>query len=249
MKKIITLASVLLSLAASAQEFSIKTIELNAQQVILYYDLIDTARSRTYTVHLFSSRDNFLAPLSKVSGDMGIEVKPGVNKRIVWNAQEELGSTFDGDVELEVRGRMYVPFIRFAGFEKVTTIKRKTNFLIKWTGGSRQNILNFQLYRKGEKEDKLVHVFPNVANAFEYNAILPGNVPPGDGYYFVIADTKNKDLMIRTNSFKVTRKIPQVWKALGVALVGSGIYLLTQGGGGEDLPAVSEAPNILPTER
>lgn len=248
MKKILVF-SLLLPLIGTAQEFSIKTIELNAQQVILYYDLMDTVRGRTYTVHLFSSRDNFLVPLAKVSGDLGIEVRPGANRRIVWNAMEELGNSFDGDVELEVRGRMYVPFIRLEGFDKVKTVKRKSAFLIKWTGGSRQNILNFQLYRKGDKEDKLVHVFPNVANASEFNAILPGNVPPGSGYYFVVADTKNKDLMIRTSNFNVKRKIPQLWKALGVALVGTGIYWLTRGDDESNLPAVSEAPNLLPTEK
>src|SRR5690348_4468582 len=98
-------------LGLSAQEFAIKKIEITAEQVVVHYDLIDTTRYRTYTIRVYSSADKFLAPLAKLAGDAGLEVKPGVNKKIVWNSKEELGASFIGNVELEVRGRVYIPFI------------------------------------------------------------------------------------------------------------------------------------------
>lgn len=222
--------------ASKAQEFTIKSIELTAEQVIVYYDLVDTTKNRTYTVFVYSSRDNFLAPLTKLSGDVGMEVKPGKNRRVVWSSKEELGAAFDGDVELEIRGRVYVPFIRFEGFEDIAVRKRTVPFLVKWSGGSRQNILDFQLWR-GEK---LVYTFPNVPNAYEYKLVIPRSVKPGDDYYLKIADTKNKEQVVVTPKFIVKRKIPLVAKVVTLLGLGYLTYVLTKGP--EEIPDVKEAP-------
>src|SRR5205085_7876759 len=94
-----------IGIAATAQNFTIKRVELEGDLVNIYYDLMDTTARRTYTVNLFSSRDNFITALEKVSGDMGLEVKPGPNRKISWNTREELGNAFEGEVSLEIRGR------------------------------------------------------------------------------------------------------------------------------------------------
>lgn len=221
-----------------AQEFSIKTVELTADQVILHYDLIDTTKNRTYTIFVYTSRDNFLAPLNQLTGDAGLEVKPGLNRKITWNAKAELGSTFEGDVELEIRGRVYVPFIRFQGFEDVQVRKRNVPFLVKWSGGTRQNILNFQLYQ-GEK---LVYTFPNVANANEYKVVLPNAVRPGKDYYFRIADSKNRDQVVITSKFDVKRKIPLIVKVIPIIGVGALAYTLTSSKSASELGAPPDPP-------
>lgn len=213
---------------ASAQEFAIKTVELTNDQVFLYYDLLDTTKNRTYSVFVYSSRDNFLSPLAKITGDAGIEVKPGINRKVAWAMREELGNTFDGEVELEIRGRLYVPFIRFVGFEDVEVRKRKTPFIVKWSGGTRQNILNFQLYKKASDGDKLVYTFPNAPNENEYKLELPTSVRPGKDYYFRISDSKNKDQVVLTPDFIVKRKVPLLLKVLPIAGAGFLAYLLTQ---------------------
>lgn len=210
----------------NAQEFAIKTVELTNDQVLLYYDLTDTTKNRTYSVFVYSSRDNFLSPLAKIAGDAGIEVKPGLNRKIAWNMREELGNAFDGEVELEIRGRMYVPFIRFVGFEDVEVRKRKTPFIVKWSGGTRQNILNFQLYKKASGGDKLVYTFPNAPNENEYKLELPTSVRPGKDYYFRISDSKNKDQVVLTPDFIVKRKVPLLLKVLPIAVVGYAAYFL-----------------------
>jgi len=208
-----------ITLTATAQEFSIKKIELTSESVILYYDLIDTVKNRTYTINVFTSRDSYLTPIQKVKGDAGLEVRPGANKKIVWSSKEELGPTFHGDIELEVRGRVYIPFVKFEGFQDGQVFKRGKAKTLTWAGGTRQNILNFTLY----KGDEYIDVIPNVANSGSYDMILPTSVKPGSGYYFLVSDSKNKDQVMKTNSFGVKRKISLGAKIVVFALIGASI--------------------------
>lgn len=224
----------------SAQEFSIKQVEMQGDQLALHYDLIDTTRGHTYSIYVYSSKDNFLNALEKISGDAGLEVKPGKNRKIVWNAREELGPTFAGEVELEIRGRLYIPFIRFEGFQDVEVRKRGVPFLVKWSGGTRQNILNFQLYQG----DKLKYTFPNAPNNSEQKITIPTTVKPGNGYYFRISDTKNKDQVVITPQFGIKRKIPLALKVVPVLLVGGAIYLLLP----DPQPDPIEGPPGTPTQ-
>jgi hypothetical protein len=223
----ILLSVLLFSLAAEAQEFTIRAVETTSDhRIIIHYDLMDSTRNRLYTVFVYSSLDNFLRPLTKLSGDAGLEVKPGAGKKIAWRLKEELPAGFDGDVELEVRGRVYIPFIRFEGFQDVEIRKRKTPFTVKWSGGSRQNILNFQLYQRREDQEVLVHTYPNIPNSSEYTLEIPNSVKPGNNYYFRISDTKNTDQVVITPLFAVKRKIPLLMKGVAVAGLGTLAFIL-----------------------
>lgn len=238
---LLVVAALTLGAKASAQEFSIKQIELGPEQLTLHYDLIDTARDHTYSVYVYSSKDNFLRPLERVSGDAGLEVRPGANRKIVWNAKEELGPTFQGEIELEIRGRLYIPFIRFEGFRDVEVRKRGVPFIVKWSGGTRQNILNFQLY---QGDGALRHTFPNVPNTSEHKLTIPVSVKPGSGYYFRISDTRNKDQVVVTPTFEIRRRYPLVLKAIPVLLAGGAVYLLIS----DDGPQPIDGPPGPPTE-
>lgn len=228
----------LLGAVAVGQEFSINQVELTGDHLKVHYDLIDTTKGRTYTVYVYSSRDNFLSPLTKLAGDAGLEVRPGSNKTIDWSIGQELGSSFEGDVELEVRGHVYVPFIRFNGFGSQASYKRGIPFIVKWSGGTRQNILNFQLY----KDKKLVHTFSNVANASEYKVLLPTSVKPGDDYYFRVADAKNSDQVVISPTFKIKRKVALVWKIVPFVLVSAAIPFLLPKKGPEEIGGPPNEP-------
>jgi hypothetical protein len=219
-----------------AQDFSIKRVELDGDLVNVYFDLLDTTARRTYTINLYSSRDNYISPLDKVTGDMGLEVKPGANRKISWNTRQELGETFEGEVGLEIRGRVYIPFVRLDG--QYSTIKRMKPYEMTWTGGTQQNILNFDLYKDGEK----VTSFPNIANVGHYTLTIPSSVKPGKGYSFKITDTRNKDQIVNTSTFTVKRKVPLLIKAIPVALVGGLVYWLVSQDPEPD-ETVGEAPN------
>src|SRR5271154_934813 len=77
---------------ASAQNVTIRNIELAGEKVVVHYDLDDNDPNHEYLLSLYSSRDNFASPLTKVTGDIGPEVKPGTGKRVEWNVLQELGA-------------------------------------------------------------------------------------------------------------------------------------------------------------
>jgi hypothetical protein len=223
MKSVLYLVALLIATSVSGQVFSIKRLEILGEKINLYYDLIDTVATRTYTIALYASQDNFISPLHQVSGDIGLEVKPGRNKRIVWNAKDELGANFEGKAALEVRGRLYIPFIRLDGLNR--TFKRLRPTEITWAGGTQQNILNFDLYKGDEK----IHSFTNIANVGHYTLTMPITIRPGDGYHFKIADTRNKDQVVISPVFAVKRNIPLLIKIAPVVMIGAVSYLLISG--------------------
>lgn len=221
-----------LSVTLHAQQFVIKRIELANQQVIVHYDLLDTVSGRTYSMNVYASNDNFINPLQKIGGDVGLEIKPGNNKNFTWDAKAELGENFSGSISLEIRGKLFIPFIRFAGFDEYKAIKRLKPYEITWSGGSPQNILNFDLY----KGDRKVATFPNVANVGHYKMTLPKDVKPGKNYRLRISDTKNKEDVVYTGLFTVKRKTPLLLKVLPVLAIGYLATLLGGDSGPSDIP-------------
>lgn len=228
---------------AQSQQVEITNIEYTDNKVEVTYNLLDSIVGRYYTIRLYSSKDNFLNPLEKVSGEVGMEIKPGSTKKITWDASHELGSSFKGKVALELRGRVFVPFINMEGFEDIQVMKRKRDYNIIWTGGRPQNILNFNLY-KGEQK---VQTFANIANVGHYKLQLPAHTKPGKDYRFVIADTKNKDEVVRTGQFRIKRKVPLIIKIVPAAIVaGAIVYFSGQSSASAGSPEFTIPDPILP---
>src|SRR5436190_1152790 len=106
----------LISTAGWSQKAVIKKIELAGEKVIVHYDLEDNNPNNEYQVSLYASKDKYSAPLVKVKGDIGSDVKPGVDRTIEWNLLEEYGG-YKGKLSLEIRGRVFVPFVRLKDFD------------------------------------------------------------------------------------------------------------------------------------
>lgn len=71
--------------------------------VLITYDLVDNG-SRSYFVKVMMSKDGgvtFGNELSSVSGDVKQNVNPGTNKKIIWDAKQEIGS-YAGDAVFKV---------------------------------------------------------------------------------------------------------------------------------------------------
>jgi hypothetical protein len=222
-KKFILPLLVAAGIAASAQEVLIKRIELENQKVFVFYELNDSTRDRFYTINLYSSRDNFISPLQKLKGDIGLEVRPGSQRRIEINANEEFGNSFEGKVAFELRAKVYIPFIRLEGFNDYKKFKRGKPYEIHWSGGRPQNVLNFELYNGDTK----ITSFTNIANAGKYNLIFAPNTKPGKNYRFKISDSKNKDEIINTGTFTIAPKIPLILKTLPVLAIGGALIFLS----------------------
>jgi hypothetical protein len=212
-----------------AQIFSIKRVELVDQMVVIHYDLLDSIAGRDYNIKIFSSTDNFINALQHVSGEIGLTIKPGMGKKVVWDAKRELGENYTGSVSLEIRGVLYVPFVHFSGFEEYKVLKRGKTYQLTWSGGSPRNILNFDLYRGDTK----VTTFANIANGGYSKITLPIDIRPGKNYYLRISDAKNQDEVVYTGKFAVKRKIPLFVKLIPIAAAAALIPMLS---GGDDAP-------------
>lgn len=204
------------------QEIEITNVNLKGSQVEVRYNLKDERIDRSYSINLYTSKDNYIQPMEQVSGDIGIDISVGNNKVLLWDAKGELGDDFDGAVALELKGNYYVPFIIPEGIDEGKQFKRGTPYDFIWTGGRGDNILNIELYRG----DNLITVFeerPNVGNTV---LTIPSNVKPGTDYRFKISDSRNRDEVVFTNQFEVKRKFPLGLKIGTAFVVGVGVGIL-----------------------
>jgi hypothetical protein len=206
---------------ASGQTFSLKRMEQSTEGIILYYDLADTEKLRTYYIQVFSSHNNYASPLQKVNGDVGVNVKPGINRKIVWNAKSEMGASFAGDIQLEVRGKVFVPLVKFTSSIS-GSVKRTTTVPFTWTSENKNTKLSFQLYQN----ETLVKTFSGVANTGKTRLTLPGSLAPGSGYYFKVADETAADNFVKTNEFEIKRRFSTIIKIAPVAVAALVVVLL-----------------------
>src|SRR5258706_15906623 len=114
---------------SSAQTIDMSGVETAGSKVIIHYKLDDTNPNHLYAISLYSSKDNFATPLTRVTGDVGTEVKPGMDNKIVWEITNELGD-FKGSLTFEVRGRVFIPFVKLVNFNEGTVFKRGKNYPI-----------------------------------------------------------------------------------------------------------------------
>ncbi|HEY0651919.1 MAG TPA: hypothetical protein VGD65_02285 [Chryseosolibacter sp.] len=225
-----------------AQALDIEWVEVAGRTVIVHYDLEDENPLHAYTVNLFSSADNFANPLVKLSGDVGNEIKPGNDKRIRWNITEELG-LFAGEIELEVRAKMYVPFMKMTEFDTRTKYKRGKNYPLVWRSGNPGGQIDIELLLDGVR----VSSDRNVPNTGKFDWQIPPGAKPSSGYQLKFTNTKSRDETFVTEPFKVVAQIPMIAKAAAAAALGVTIILLAnrkEGGGTvePDLPDFDTVP-------
>jgi hypothetical protein len=206
------------------QSIELKFVEIKQNKVVVHFDILDSLEARFYSIRAYSSADGFLNPLEKISGDVGLEVRPGKNKTITWAASEELNTTFKDKISLEIRGRIFIPFINTESINQYKIFKRKREYELTWKGGSPQNVLNFDLY----KGDKKITSFANLSNVGHHTFVFPGHAKPGKDYRFKISDAKNKEEVVFTNQFTIKRKVPLLLKVVPLLAVGVALNILLQ---------------------
>ena len=213
----------LISIYSYGQEIQITNIQKKGGEISVNYNLVDERLDRSYSIHLYTSQDNFIQPVELVKGHVGVDISVGPNKRMVWNASEELGADFTGGLKLELKASLYVPFIELDGIEENMIMKRGTPIDLVWSGGRGDNILNVELY----KGDQLVKSFEELPNTGSASLVIPTKVKPGENYLYRISDSRNRDEVVFSKRFIVQRKIPLVPKiALGTFLSAGGYFLI-----------------------
>lgn len=210
------------------QKVTISKVDLAGEKIIVYFALEDANANHEYLLNIYSSNDNFTEPLKNVTGDIGPEVKPGADKKVVWSIGQEYGG-FKGRIALEIRGKVYTPFVKLQDFSTKKSYKRGKTYNITWKAGS-NNPIHIELYKGNLRMDGAMNQ-PN-------NGIYTLNIPPksksGGDYRLKISDARNNDEVIFTPYFKVAPKIPMAAKiAGGLLIVGGGVAAVGLSGGGE----------------
>lgn len=228
MKKLITLTALVLAGLAAVPSFGqsveIDFVEFQGNNIVVHYNLDDGANSnRQFLVQLYSSQDNFTTPLTRVSGDFGTEVSAGFGKKIVWDVTQELGS-FKGDIALEVRGRVYVPFVKIKEITEGQVFKKGRNYPLNWTSGNLSGTVNIELFNAdGER----LWGENNVANVGKFDWFIPGNIKKGNDYRLKFTNTRDRNDVVYSPSFVIRPKVPLLVKVAAATLVlgASGILI------------------------
>ena len=217
-----TLASIGMGTARS-QSLEIDFVEFTGRNIVVHYNLDDGANSnRQFLVQLYSSQDNFTTTLTRVSGDVGAEVSAGVDRKIVWDITKELG-TFKGDISLELRGRVYVPFVKIKDITEDQVFKHGKNYPLNWTSGNLSGQINIELFNSS---DERIWGENNVPNVGKFDWYIPGNVKKGKNYRLKFTNAKDRNDVVYSPSFIVKPKIPLVAKIAGLAVVAVGVEVL-----------------------
>lgn len=231
---------ILLAYPSFSQEIQITNIQLKGDDIHVYYNLVDERLDRSYSIRLYTSRDNFIKPVEKISGDVGVDVHVGPNKKVVWEAKKELGDDFNEGIKLELKGQIYVPFIQLDGISEGMVLKRATTSDLVWAGGRGDNILNIELYQG----DKLVKNFDEFPNTGKASIMIPTKVKPGTDYRYRISDSKNRDEVVFSEKFTVKRKFPLLPKVSLFAMLGGVSYFVIKSLIPENVPDISEPPAL-----
>lgn len=228
MRRILIFYSFVSFMATSGfcQMVQINKVELAGEKIVVHYDLDDTTPGHEYLLNLYSSMDNFNAPLAKVTGDIGLEVQPGNGKRVEWAIREEYGG-YKGKIALEVRGKVYVPFVKLTNFNVSQSYKRGKSYPLQWKPGA-TNPIQIELF----KGDQRISGESNQPNSGNYTLDIPAKVPKGEDYRLKITDSRNGDEVIYSKPFTVKSKVPLLVKVLPVVVIGGAAAAFAGGGGG-----------------
>lgn len=224
MRVILLVIAAFITSAAIAQSVVIKKVELAGEQVIVHYDLDDSNPNNEYLINLYTSKDNYSAALGKVSGDVGVDIKPGVDKKIIWKIRDEYGG-YKGKLALEIRGRVYIPFVRLDGFDASKTYKKGKTYNLKWKVGG-PNPINIELYNGGQRVSGEI----NQPNNGEHSLFIPKHATKGKEYRLRFSDTRNPEEVVYSGYFRVGPKIP-IWMIAAPLVVVGGVVALVSGGG------------------
>ncbi len=205
----------------AAQKIENVKATINGDDIIITYDL-SGKEGQEFKINLYISNNNFSKPLIKASGDIGSKITPGKDKRVVWNAKNELPE-YKGDLVIEVRGEAGViaSSVRPLSFLSPTggKVKRGKIMSISWTGGSPTEGVDLSLMKDGAVKEKIT----DQSNNGVYSWQIPKGTKSGS-YQLKLTGTSSGFAM--SPNFKIKPKTPFIVKFLPFLAVGGAAYIL-----------------------
>ncbi len=164
-----------------------------------------------------------------VTGEIGKDIIPGKNKKVVWEAKEELGE-FKGGLSLKLRARV-IPFLNFH-IEKGARFKRDKNQFLSWDGSGDEEYIKLELYQNNAKIGDLGTV--SNGNKFEWG--IPKDLKPGRNYRIRGSGSQR---FAESETFSIKRRVPLlIWLAPAVVIGGVVAVLVSSSGdnGNDNIP-------------
>lgn len=225
--------------AAWAQRITLQQVEIADGKITIRYDLEGSNSNQKFLINLFTSYDQFNKPLNYVTGDVGVDVSPGLDKKIVWDISKELGK-YKGNLTFEVRGRVYVPFVRITQFEKGKVFRRGKSYPITWTSGNQSGNVDIEVFQEQER----IFGDNNLPNNGNYNMFIPNSTKPGT-YTIKFTNVKDRSDVVYSEPFSIKPKISTVVKMVGGVAVVGGLAVIIKGTLGGDGGGTTE--KVLPS--
>lgn len=230
----IALLAILTTGSGQSIENVVATVRENL--ITVEYDFNPGSETSRYKIQLFTSHNNFAAPLALVSGAVG-EVEGGGRKTITWAARSELVN-YSGDLSFEVRGEPIVAVkpLSFASPVTGASVKRGKNLSITWIGGAKGESVQLKLMQDGAVKQDL----GKQPNTGSLDWSVPKKTPKGTYQVSIASATGNAMSM----PFKIKPKTGAFIKIFPVILAGAAVYFLI---GGNDGPESPPTDTKLPT--
>lgn len=220
--------------AALAQDITNFSYKLVGEKIEISYHLSGQS-SDCYKVQLFNSLDNYTKHMKLVSGDVGEEIIPGKNKKIVWEAKKELGE-FKGGLALKLKTE-FIPFITFSIPSGEKFIMGKENS-ITWQGDVYP--LTLDLYQNNKKIDEIA----TIASGEQYSWSIPKKSFEKGSSYTIKGTAKGRSAT--SKPFTLKNKIPIYIWAIPI-VIGASVFAILSGGsdGGGENPTNSTIPEPI----
>ena len=220
--------------ASYAQSVTNLRTELKNGSMTVTYDLVAPSEEYVFEVKLYSSHNNYGVAVTRVTGDVGVNVRPGTNKKLVWNVRDELG-VFQGSlqVELSATPKLVGPPVKLLAPTGGQVVRRGKSLEVKWTGGLETEQIEIQLTRG----TYLHRNIDKVANTGSHKLKIAKDEALGE--YQVRVFSLSGEVF--SKPFEVKKSSKLLLKVLPVVGLAGVVGVLTGGGGGTS-GSVKELP-------
>lgn len=215
--------------------------EIIGDEVNIYYDLIANIEGQIFQVILFcSDSSTYTQRLYFATGDVGKDVKPGKNKRIVWTNKDELTSYSLEDLTFEIKPNIQSSALYFIyPRDRATIFRRSTTEKIEWLGGDINENLVIELYRYDSRQ----LVISSTSNKGYTSWNIPVGLKPGLDYQLRMTVANKPSEPVFSSKFRIKRKIPTALKFIPAGiLLGTATYLILNKKPNNELPGPPDIP-------
>ncbi len=215
--------------------------EIIGDEVHIYYDLIANIEGQIFQVVLFcSDSSTYTQRLYFATGDVGKDVKPGKNKKIVWTNKDELTSYSLEDLTFEIKPNIQSSALYFIyPRDRETIFKRGTTEKIEWLGGDINENLVIELYRYDSRQK----VIANTSNKGYLSWPIPTDLRPGLDYQLRMTVANKPSNPVYSSKFKIKRKIPTALKFIPAGILAGAItFLILNKEPNNELPGPPDPP-------